>query len=490
MSSFEGIVARGAAWAFASSWARILISLLAFALIARIIGPESYGQNTMAGALAALGQVFVGPAMGEVIVQRAAVSERLLSAYFWLLQLLGLVVFALLFGLRETIAAAAGSPLVAPLLGLYAMLVPITALQTIPEARLSRDMQFRAQALGGGAGVLAGGASGIALALHGAGAWSLLALQLVQSVVQAVVVWHAAAWRPAAAPQWRDLPPLLHYSASSLSARMLNEFDGQLPKMLIGALLGVTALGYYALARRVFDLLKDMLIVPLNMLALPSLARARSHGEDLPKLFGAALRLSTAIANPAFIGLITIAPLLVPVAFGGHWMAAVPALQLMALIGLRTAVNSFNGAALRVSGQPWQQVAVAALGVVLVVAGVNLAAPYGLLAAVAAVVVRSYLTWPLTAWLVSRQGVFPAARQFTVGLPSLAAAVIMGAAITALLPALRAAMPDAAALAVSITLGMTLYAVSLRLVAADDFNAAQAIARQLASRFCVRRAMA
>ncbi|MDB5971336.1 MAG: polysaccharide biosynthesis protein [Hydrocarboniphaga sp.] len=463
-------IAHGALWAFASSWARIVISLLAFAVIARAIGPANYGLNTGAGALVALFQVLVGPAAGEVIVQRQDLPPKTIAAYFWLLLATGIAIFAVLAGASSLIAAAFDAPLMAPVLMVYALTVPATALQTIPEASLSRDLQFHAQALAGGAGAIAGSAVGIGLALSGAGVWSLAALQLSQALVQAAVLWLASAWRPARAPAWNTLAPLLRYSSSSIGVRLLNEFDSQLPKVFIGHLLGVAALGYYGLARRVFDLLKDMLIVPLNMVALPSIAKARARGDELPRLFGAALRVSTFIANPAFLGLIAIAPLLIPAVFGAGWQPTVPALQLMALLGLRSAVNSFNGAVLRGFGRPLQQLGVAAFGVALLCVTVPLAAHYGLLAAIGAVVFRSYATWPIAALLVERLGVYPAKRQFTAGLRSLGAALPMAVAVYALSLLLTPALAPIAALCIAMPAGVALYALLSYLSAPRDFR--------------------
>jgi O-antigen/teichoic acid export membrane protein len=463
-------IVHGALWAFASSWARIVISLIAFAVIARVIGPANYGLNTGAGALVTLFQVLVGSAAGEVIVQRQDLPSRTISAYFWLLFAISIAIFTLLAGTSSLIGAAFDAPLMAPVLCLYALTIPITALQTIPEASLSRDMQFRAQALAGGAGAIAGSAVGIALALTGYGVWSLAALQLMQTLVQTIVLWLASSWRPARAPDWSGLAPLLRYSSSSIGVRLLNEFDNQLPKVFIGHVLGVSALGYYGLARRVFDLLKDMLIVPLNMVALPSIAKARARGEDLPRLFGAALRVSTFIANPAFLGLIAIAPLLIPAVFGDGWQPAIPALQLMALLGLRSAVNSFNGAALRGFGEPMQQVGVAAIGVILLCIVVPLAAHYGLLAAIGGVVFRSFATWPLAAWLVERLGIYPARAQFTAGLRSLFAASLMAAVVWSLSLLLTPGFAPLPALCVAIAAGITLYALISYLSAPTDFR--------------------
>jgi PST family polysaccharide transporter len=475
---FKQSVAKGALWAFASSWARIGISLIAFAVIARIVGPEIYGQNAMASALVTLAQVLVGPALGEVVVQRQSIDARRLSAFFWLLQAAGLLICALLILGRGLIAHSASSPEVSWLVIVYALTVPITALQTIPEALLGKRMEFKVQALGSGLGTLAGSAAGIALALTGHGLWSLAVLQFLQTALQALVIWFGARWAPQGPGEWSGLGPLLRYSAGSLGVRLLNELDTQLPKLMIGSLLGVTALGYYSVARRIFDLLKDMLIVPLNVVFLPTLARARRQGDDVESLFRSALRLSSAVANPAFLGLIAVSPLAIHALFGPDWAPAVPALQIMALLGLRTAVASFNGVGLRVYDRPMQQVGVAALGVILAALSVAVAAPWGLIAVIGALVFRQFATWPLSAWLVARLSIFPAWEQFTTGLPTLGAAVLMSAAVYTLQLSLEPHLGVVGSLAACLVFGALSYVVLVRVLAPEDFRTTLSLLRR------------
>jgi O-antigen/teichoic acid export membrane protein len=484
-------IARGTAWAFASSWARLAISLAAFMLIARLIGPERYGLNTAAGAFAVLGQALVGPAAGEVIVQRQTLPAEAQTAYFRLLLMVGILIAAVIAAIGPLAAKISGHPELAALMAVYALTVPLTALQTVPEACLSQGLQFRPQALASGAGVIAGSVVGVALAYAGAELWALAGLQLTQSGVQAALLWRGARWRPATIADRSALPGLLRYSGSSIGTRLINELDSQLPKVFIGAALGSSALGHYALARRIFDLLKDVLIVPLNTVALPSLAKARVRGEDVSQLFGSALRISTFVANPAFLGLAAIAPLLVPGLFGRGWEPAIAALQLLALLGLRSAVNSFNGAALRSYGRPLAQLSIAAAGLALLCLLLPIATRYGLLAAIAAIVLRAYALWPVSALMVERLGVFPALRQFTVGLRSLAASLLMMACVWSLSLWLEPALPAWVLLPVCIAGGALLYfGASFALAPAEFREGLQTLSRLLRRKPVARTAAA
>ena len=88
---------------------------------------------------------------------------------------------------------------------------PISGLGVQHNALLNRQLRFRAIALRTSSARLAASAAGIGAALAGAGYWSLVVLQVTQTVVALVVVWTAVRWRPG---RFRGLAEALPLSAS------------------------------------------------------------------------------------------------------------------------------------------------------------------------------------------------------------------------------------------------------------------------------------
>lgn len=419
---------QAAGWAFASSWAQLIISLLAFAVIARLIGPIGFGQSTMAGALVALAQVLVSQAAGEVLVQRQTPDRRIETSWFLVVMAAGAGLSLVLIALRGPIAAMYNEPVVAQLLLVYGVLPLLNALQCVPEAIMARAMRFRVQALAGGLGALIGGGVGIGAALAGAGPWSLALMQLSQLLVSSVVMFVGSRWRPAQ-PSAQGLADMLRYARASLLTRLLQEGSSQLPKLIVGAALGPVPLGLLAVAIRVFDITKNLMVVPLNSIALPAFSRARAEGTALGPMFLQMLQASTAVAYPAFLGLAAVATLIVPVLLGEQWIDAAPLLQIMSLLGLSTAVSSFNGAIIRSQNRPQLLVGVGVAGLVLQALLVTLAVPIGITAAAAAIVVAGFSTWPIAAWIVQGFGVVTVRQQMTAGLPALMVAAVMAAGV-------------------------------------------------------------
>ncbi len=198
----------------------------------------------------------------------------------------------------------------------------------------------------------------------------------------------------------------------------------------------------------------------------PSL-RGFTDREAVQRLAAAMMRVAASIASPLYLGLAAVAGLLVPMVFGDAWLAAVPVIQLMLLLGLRSSMWTVQMSVVRGMGRADWHLGAAALSLTLTVVLVNAALGYGLLAVTAAIVLRSVIMWVPYAWFVHRLTGLTASQQSrAVAGPGLAALAM--AAITAGYVAwLGTSIPAAAALAAAVLLGATAYYALLPLFAPD-----------------------
>ena len=105
------------------------------------------------------------------------------------------------------------------------------------------------------------------------------------------------------------------------------------------------------------------------------------------------LRITGVLACPLFLGLAALSPVLVPTVFGTAWNDAIPVVQIMMLLGIQSSMSMIQAAVVRGMGKPhWDMCS--AMVVALMTAGLLVAAaPYGLEAATAVVVLSAVICW-------------------------------------------------------------------------------------------------
>lgn len=431
--SFAYRVASSVGWAFLSSWSRAIISLGAFALMARWIGPEGFGLHAMAVAFVMLAQVPVGCAIGECVVQASAPSHAAISRIFFLNLLVGLLLTILVYLLAPFVAGVYGEDLVANLLQVMAISMFVISLETIPEAILKRNLKYRPVTIATGGSTLIASVLGVILAWQGWGVWALTSMYLCQITCRCLIIVFSAKWRPCGGFLHANDASMNRYAAQSFSIQLSYELDRQLPRMIIGVLLGPVVLGFYALAKRVADIANEFLLNPVHGVALPSLSQARRENRSLRPLMEKAVQIAAAVGYPAVFGFSAACIVLIPLVFGDQWTPAVLTTQILVLIGVCATVDGFNGAVMRSVGKAHWELLLVISEVIAICLLVPIAALHSLEAVAGLLLLRAMIYWPISAWLVQKLDIMPMSQQFTLGYRFLICGLLMYVAVIAFL---------------------------------------------------------
>lgn len=480
------------AWNAAGKLAQFAINLVALALIARIVGPQAYGVIALSWVFIGLTDIFLVASPTETLVQRGTVRNGHLNASFVLPLVVAMLAWAALAaGAAPAAAALNGGPQLEEILPWRGASIPLAALLVVPTARLMREGRFRVLAAAESIAAVVASIVGIGFALADAGIWSLVLMEIARGAVHAVLALAAARWRPG----WRfcrnDVRELAGYNLNTWGSYGLGYLEQQLPRILVGRVLGAEAVGLFALAQRLFTEATRVLTLPVYQVVVAGVARVRHDADARRRIAAGALRAITLVGAPLFIGLAACAQVLIPLFFGDEWIAAVPAAEALLLLGLRQATSTLQAAVLRGAGHADRHLVLAALGVVLTLALVVLAAPFGVGLVGVAMLARGYLVWPVAASMIRAATGLSLRTQAQVGMVPTLAALAMGLVVWLALPLATQAWPLALALVAAVALGAAIYVAMLGLLSPVLFRQligfAFAIARR--DRDALRRAL-
>ena len=458
-------VTKGTVWATVETWGLQAVQFLTFLVLARLLGPEIYGLVGIALSVNVLGEaLIVEGGWIESIVQRRDLDRRHLDAIFWAVLGLGMCMGALGVLGAALVADLYDQPQLAPLMAVLSAAVPLRSLSIVPEGLLCRRLEFAPLAMRSLLSVAIAGLVGVALAIAGAGAWSLAVYQLVQPCLGALLVWRSVDYRPSAGFSRYFLMAMMPFVGTTLVNRVVIAADTLLPRLVIGYLHGAGSVGFYTVARKLMEVATQLLTRPLTRVGMSAFA-ADERPEPLQRRFAWAMRLGSAAAWPGFLGLAVVAPDLIALALGRGWEDAAVALQILLLTGPAWATGRICAALLYGRGYPTAQLAVDGAGLLLLAAlfagGSTMTMPQ----LVGLIVLRSFLLLPLTMHLVHRTtGVRPL-QPFRAIWPVILAAVAMALLVLELRAILPAGTPNLLRLLASAGSGAAVYFTLLALLA-------------------------
>jgi O-antigen/teichoic acid export membrane protein len=380
VAEFRTAVAAGVGWTAAQKWLVRISGVATFVVLSRLLSPAEIGSVAL--ALAFLGVLGVVADLGAAtfLVQTRSWDEPTRSTTFWTTLTLSGLGTALVFVLAGPLAGLLGEP---GLTGVFRALAPILVVNAaagVPSAILQRELRFRELALREMVSALVAAVVGVGLALAGAGVWALVAQSGAQAVVATLLVWRMSEWRPTRQISRAAFTELRRFGGPVLAINILQSVRDRLEQFLLGALVGVTALGYWTVAVRLLALLVDVSVAVLDSVALPVFAATRDSAERFGRAFESAVSSTQLLLVPALALLAVTSPVLLPLAFGPHWGPAVVPAQVLCLAYGVAGLAYFNRAALLAHGRSGTEFLLTGTSLVVHVVLVVLVAPLGLTA--------------------------------------------------------------------------------------------------------------
>jgi PST family polysaccharide transporter len=291
------------------------------------------------------------------------------------------------------------------------------------------------------------------MAMSGFGGWSLVVQRLVEIGVNSCFALLAAKWRPRAWPSRSHFLLMRGLGPQVVTLRSLMLVLGQTPTVALGVFADARAAGLFALAWRLAEIVRALIIKPMEGVAQSAFAMLRRKQTATASFFLDVNEIVALGALTSFVGLALIGEPLVGVLLGADWRESGLVLPFLCIAGSASALTAIQQSYLLAVGRlgPFMLALLleAAIGIVLIA----LAGPHGPVIVAAAVALRAVCCLP---FYVSA-ALAPEKISLREYLNSLSAPAIVATAILVVVGLLRLGasgyLPDAVFVPLAITLG-------------------------------------
>lgn len=343
----------GVTWTSLATIGSVGAQMLQLVVLARLLRPDDFGLMGMALIVIGFAQAYADVGISAAIVHHQHVSREQLSSLYWLNLAVGASIFAVLWLGSPLIASFFHEPRLVPLLHGVSAVFLLLPLGKQFEILLQRDLRFDLLARQDIAAAVAGAAAAVAGAVAGLGVWALV-LGTVTTVATrtALLLWVGLREHcPMLHFRWADLDRFVGFGAYQMGERTVNYVAERLDQLLIGSLLGATTLGFYNFAFNLTGQPVSRINPIVTKVAFPIFCRVQDDASRLQRGYLTIVKLVTSVNAPLLLGLVAVAPLLVPTVFGVQWTASVALVQVLALVALLRSVGNPTGSLLLSRGR-------------------------------------------------------------------------------------------------------------------------------------------
>lgn len=315
-------------WKFLESSGTQGLHFIIQVILARLLLPEDYGIIALITVFTTFASIFVESGLSTALIQKKETDINDFSTAFYLSLIIACFLYILLFLVSPYIAAFYKIPLISPILRVLSLNLIFGAFNSIQNAIVARNLQFRLLFIRSIGALVLSGALGISLAYAGFGVWALASHLVAYRFFMALILWFTLKWRPKLLFSLERAKTLFSFGWKLLASTLLNTAINDIRNLIIGKRYPATTLGYYTRGLQFPSLIVTNVDVTIQTVMFPVLASQQENRQNTKLIMKRSIMTSAFIIFPLLVGLSVIAKPLVLILLTDKWLPAVPFIQI------------------------------------------------------------------------------------------------------------------------------------------------------------------
>jgi O-antigen/teichoic acid export membrane protein len=349
-------VRRNLAWMMFSQGGLAVIQFGGSVVMARLLTPYEMGIYAVAAAMIGVLSTIRAFSLGGFLIRESELDPKAVTTTFTINALLAGLTSVMIMGLAGAGGALLGEPGVRRAMMLLAFSPLINIFEFLPITRLERIGAFSLVAL---AALIRTGLSTlltIVLAMNSFSymsiAWGNIAGAAVGVVCTNIIGWRFVSLRVGL----QDWKRITAFGLQMLAANASGLITARLSELLLGRLIGISALGLYSRATGLNSMLWDNVHMIIVRISFVDFSEQRRRSISFRDSYLRIVAILTAVLWPAFAGMALLAGPMVATVYGPDWLDAALPLSMLSISGMVLTATTMAGEIFVISGETGLQI--------------------------------------------------------------------------------------------------------------------------------------
>lgn len=348
----DGKMLLGTMWSFGINSLQQILVLTRLVILARLLLPSDFGILDIALLTLYALDVFSQTGFQQALVQKKTDITEDLNAAWTLLVVRGFVLFIVLFLFAPYIADFFATPEAAPVLQVVGITLIFQGFTNLGTILFLKNLDFRKQYLFKLSGVATEFIVSITAVLIFQNVWALVFGIIAKDLILMIMSYIIHPYRPRFNFDLKKVRGLSSYGiwimASSILVFLLIQGDD----IIVGKVLGITALGLYQMAYGLSNTPSTEISQIISQVAFPVYSKIQDDLAQLKVLFLRTLELTALISFVLTGLLVSLAPEITLVFLGSNWAPIIPLIQILAWWGVVRGLEETSAALFLAVGKP------------------------------------------------------------------------------------------------------------------------------------------
>ncbi|RKY39643.1 MAG: lipopolysaccharide biosynthesis protein, partial [Candidatus Omnitrophota bacterium] len=321
-------------------------------IVARLLSPTDFGLFGLACLAMDILERFSETGMNAALIQKKEKTEEYLDTAWTINLIRNIFLFSLLFFGAPFIAKFFNNLSAAPLIRVIAVIMIVRGLTNIGAVYFIKEFDFRKQFVLRTVGIIVNVVVTLTLAFILRNAWALVWGYLAQSVANCIASYILHPYRPKLQLELPKAKELLNFGKWIFGSSILIFLITQGDDILVGKVLGLTALGLYQMAYAIANLPATEITHVISQVTFPAYSKLQDNLPKLREAYLKVLQLTAFISFPIAGLIFALAPDFTKLFLGEKWMPMVPAMQILVIGGAIRSIGATIGPIFQGVGRP------------------------------------------------------------------------------------------------------------------------------------------
>lgn len=341
----------GMIWKFGERFCAQFVTLVVSIVLARLLDPYHYGTVSIILVFINIANVFVTESFSAALIQKKNADNVDFSTIFYFNILFSLALYGVIFVSAPYVESFYDMPELAKAMRILGLKLPISAIYSVQQAYVSRNLLFKKFFFATIAGTAISAAVGIVMAMQGFGVYALVAQYLTNSVFGTVVLWFVVRWRPIWRFSFGRFKGLFGYGWKILATSLLRTVYEDIYSLVIGKKYTSEDLAFYSKGKHYPHLIINNVNTTISSVMFPVLSRVQEDKKKLCHMMRRSIKTSSYILSPLMVGMAVVAEPLVSLVLTDKWLPCVPFLRIACFSLLLMPMQSANLQAIKALGR-------------------------------------------------------------------------------------------------------------------------------------------
>lgn len=321
-------------------------------ILARLLAPEDFGLLGIALLSIATLETFSQTGFRAALIQKKDNVESYLDTAWTVSAVRGTVLFLVLFFAAPIVAQFFNSPEAILVIKVLAISLLFSGFSNIGIISFQKELEFNKQFFYEITVTLVDLTVTISLAFTLRNVWALIWGGLAASSVRFIMSYIIHPYRPRIRFKMEEYKDLFGFGKWIAGSTILVFLITQGDDILVGKVLGVTALGLYQMAYTLSNLPATEITHVISQVTFPTFSKLQEDVQKLREGYIKVLQVTALVSLPLAGMIFILARDFTRIVIGDKWLPMVPAMQVLAFWGAIRSVGSTAGPIFQSIGKP------------------------------------------------------------------------------------------------------------------------------------------